>query len=118
MPRAAGPKTLKAKSPMLLKKQTISSKRVREEATPEQVQQETFVVHDSVVTDEPSRLVSQLDRYLENRHDQSSSDSSSQRSSSFSSSYEEVNHQDGTCGLRKRARVHQQRTSHRQTWQT
>jgi hypothetical protein len=59
MPRAAGAKTLKAKPPTLLKKQMISSKRVREEAvTPEQVQQETFVVHDSVVTDEPSRLVS------------------------------------------------------------
>ena len=117
MPHAAGVKTLKREPPSLLKKQTITSKRVREEATPEIVQQETFVVHDSVVTDEPSRLVSQLDRYLEDRHEQSSSDSSSQRSSS-SSYYEEVNHQDGTCGLRKRARVHQERASHRQTWQT
>ena len=118
MPRAAGAKTLKTKqASSLLKKQTISSKRLWEEATPEEVvQQETFVVHDSVVTDEPSRLlVSQLDRYYMENHyheDQSSSDSSS------SSSYEDVNHQDGTCGLRKRARVHQERASHRQTWQT
>ena len=58
MPSPAGAKKLKAKPPSLLEKQTISSKRMREEVTPEQVQQETFVVHDSVVTDEPSRLVS------------------------------------------------------------
>ena len=59
MPRAAGAKTLKTKHPpSIVKKQTISSKRFWDEATPEQVvQQETFVVHDSVVTDEPSRLL-------------------------------------------------------------
>lgn len=38
--------------------------------------EETFVVHESVVTEEPSRLISRLGRYVRERPSDSSSDES------------------------------------------